>query len=276
MRTPFYFESQGDRLFAWLHRLESASRRDHGVILCPPIGHEQIHAHRSLRHLADAVAAAGFPVVRFDYHGTGDSGGSAEEADGVATWLANIRDASDWLEQQTRLRTHQPGRAAARGDARGPGGGRAAGGRPGPVGARGQGPLLRARNEGLEPHRGGGRPASEPAGGIEAAGFTLPEKVALELGGSTCCNPGPSAAAPRSSCATTWPPDAHLLAHFSGLGIDAEQAALPGYADMMAEPHEGEVPRPAIARIVDWLAAGSPEGGRGRVEIDARTPRTRH
>ena len=100
IRTPFYFESRHQWLFAWLHRHERARHADHGVLICPPIGHEQIHAHRSLRHLADAVAAAGFSVVRFDYHGTGDSSGSDEAPERVATWLGNVRDARLWLTQQ--------------------------------------------------------------------------------------------------------------------------------------------------------------------------------
>src|SRR5947209_7243554 len=96
-RTPFYFESQGQSLFAWLHCPEQALHASHGVVLCPPIGHEQVHAHRSLRHLADALAEMGFAVLRFDYHGTGDSAGSDEDPDRVATWLANVRDAHRWL-----------------------------------------------------------------------------------------------------------------------------------------------------------------------------------
>src|SRR5260370_2419904 len=100
VRIPFYFESQHQWLFAWLHRCEAAPYSDHGVIVCPPIGYEQVHAHRGLRHLADALARAGLPCVRFDYHGTGDSGGSDEDPDRVATWLANIKDAQAWLTRQ--------------------------------------------------------------------------------------------------------------------------------------------------------------------------------
>src|ERR1700677_697466 len=72
MRQAFYFTSQGAPIFAWLHQRENTAH-DHGVLLCPPIGHEQVHSHRSLRHLAENLADAGHRVLRVDYHGTGDS-----------------------------------------------------------------------------------------------------------------------------------------------------------------------------------------------------------
>ena len=267
VRTPFYFESQGDRLFGWLHRLESASRRDRGVIICPPIGHEQVYSHRSLRHLADAVAAAGFPVVRFDYHGTGDSAGSGEEPEGVATWLANIRDAHDWLRRRIgcehisliglRIGATLATRAATEW----------------PVdGLVLWAPVVKGRSylremKALSLTASGGRSASEVPGGIEAAGFTLPEKVALALGGLDLLRARPLCRRAAVFVRDDVTPDTHLLAHLAGLGIDAEQSALPGYADVMAEPQEGKVPHLAIARIVDWLVAGSPDGLRGRLEV---------
>jgi hypothetical protein len=35
------------------------------------VGHEYTRAHCSLRHLADRLALAGMPALRFDYHGIG-------------------------------------------------------------------------------------------------------------------------------------------------------------------------------------------------------------
>src|SRR5258708_4953901 len=65
-RAAFYLQSEGDSLFAWLHQRADGSSCDHGVIICPPIGCEQVHAHRTLRHLADAVARQKLPVLRVD------------------------------------------------------------------------------------------------------------------------------------------------------------------------------------------------------------------
>ena len=66
-------------------------------MICPPIGFEQLHSHRSLRHLADALAAAGIPTLRFDWHGSGDSAGNDEDPQRVSTWLANARDSLVWM-----------------------------------------------------------------------------------------------------------------------------------------------------------------------------------
>ncbi|ADZ72337.1 alpha/beta fold hydrolase [Polymorphum gilvum] len=44
-----------------------------GVIVCEDWGYEGLCARRSLRHLADRLAADGYPVLRFDLPGMGDS-----------------------------------------------------------------------------------------------------------------------------------------------------------------------------------------------------------
>src|SRR5262245_2371659 len=98
-RTPFYLESQNQPLFAWLHRRADTTDASHAAVICPPTGHEQIHSHRALRHLADAFARAGIPALRLDYHGTGDSAGTDEDPALCATRLANIRDAQAWMRQ---------------------------------------------------------------------------------------------------------------------------------------------------------------------------------
>lgn len=50
-------------------------RRARAAVLCNPGSVELIYAHRALRHLALRLSRAGMHVVRFDYFGTGDSGG---------------------------------------------------------------------------------------------------------------------------------------------------------------------------------------------------------
>jgi len=60
------------------------------VVICSPIGFEYIRAHQTIRRLAENLSAAGFTVLRFDYHGCGDSIGSDRDDDRVAKWLESI------------------------------------------------------------------------------------------------------------------------------------------------------------------------------------------
>lgn len=69
----------GHDIFA-IHDPAVAPSRARAAVLCNPGGPEQVFAHRSLRHLALRLARLGIHVLRFDYFGTGDSGGYEEGA----------------------------------------------------------------------------------------------------------------------------------------------------------------------------------------------------
>ncbi|MBK8323940.1 MAG: alpha/beta hydrolase [Betaproteobacteria bacterium] len=77
------------QLFAMLQPAGGAAPRQHGVLLCNPFGQEAIRAHRLVRVLGDRLAAAGFAVMRFDYYGTGDSGGDDTEGR-LPRWIDDI------------------------------------------------------------------------------------------------------------------------------------------------------------------------------------------
>lgn len=59
------------------------------MVICNPFGQEYLRAHRSLRELANRLAAEGFHVLRFDYSGCGDSAGDGDEAT-LEQWLLDI------------------------------------------------------------------------------------------------------------------------------------------------------------------------------------------
>jgi len=92
-REPLYLGDDADACFGWLHTDEAAPARDCAAVICPPVGHEYTRAHRTLRHLADRLAARGIPALRFDYHGIGDSPGTDLDPARVDRWLADIRAA---------------------------------------------------------------------------------------------------------------------------------------------------------------------------------------
>ncbi|MHA1568799.1 MAG: hydrolase 1, exosortase A system-associated [Alphaproteobacteria bacterium] len=71
--VPLVFECKGDRLIGILHR--PASPRPRGVVIVVGAPQIRVGSHRQFVLLARHLAAAGFPVLRFDYRGMGDSGG---------------------------------------------------------------------------------------------------------------------------------------------------------------------------------------------------------
>lgn len=95
--NPFFFGSSQRPLFGVYHPPRSRTPRPTGIVLCYPFGQEYMRAHRAFRQLANLLAKAGFPVLRFDYFGTGDSGGEGEEAE-VAQWIADIGAAVEELK----------------------------------------------------------------------------------------------------------------------------------------------------------------------------------
>ncbi|HWO17374.1 MAG TPA: alpha/beta hydrolase [Kofleriaceae bacterium] len=66
------------------------------MLLCNPFGEEASRAHRIFRVLATQLERAGFTAMRFDYSGTGDSGGESTAAS-LDDWLADIGLAAERL-----------------------------------------------------------------------------------------------------------------------------------------------------------------------------------
>lgn len=98
--TPLFFEGR----FGWLHEPAGPTvtmgdpARALGVVLCPAFAQEEVCTHHGMMELAERLAAAGLPTLRFDYRGTGDS---ADVAVSVATMVEDVARAVDCLRQQT-------------------------------------------------------------------------------------------------------------------------------------------------------------------------------
>jgi len=83
--------------FGWLYRPDTPAPNGAGVVIVPPFGREDICAHRTLRHLAEDAAKAGFIAARFDLDGTGDSAGNDADPDRMGAWTTSISDACDLM-----------------------------------------------------------------------------------------------------------------------------------------------------------------------------------
>ena len=92
----------GQRLYAGLHRAPVAGATM-GVLLVPPLFHEQPRSRRLLAEVATGLAAAGLPSLRFDYFGTGDSAGAGESVD-FDSMCADIQFAGNALRAETGVR----------------------------------------------------------------------------------------------------------------------------------------------------------------------------
>lgn len=72
---------------------------DSGVVIAPPTGYPYWCSHRTLRSLAERLAAAGHAVLRIDYDGTGDSAGDQWDADRVDAWRRTVALAVEELRR---------------------------------------------------------------------------------------------------------------------------------------------------------------------------------
>lgn len=96
--TPFFFTRDDARLFGLLHRPESGAART-GFVLSHPFAEEKLWSHRTFVSAARALAAAGHPVLRFDYTGAGDSSGFAPDTS-LETHLADLAAATRALAER--------------------------------------------------------------------------------------------------------------------------------------------------------------------------------
>jgi alpha-beta hydrolase superfamily lysophospholipase len=255
-----YFGTSERPLFGWLHRADGGNERRVGVVLCTPSGYESICTHRSYRRFAESAAERGFPALRFDYDGTGDSAGRALDSDRVTQWLLSIGAAIDTLKAATGVEKVclfgvRVGASLAV---------FAAQGRTDVHALIAFAPVIKVSSYLREIRALSlAREQSPPPPGLiidpelqEAAGFTTTAETraalsAIDLGklGST---PAASVLALERDdmpINDAWPKK--LASH----GADVEQRHLAGYVDMMRDAHASKVPHEAITSALDWLVA---------------------
>jgi pimeloyl-ACP methyl ester carboxylesterase len=72
-----------------------------GVVIVPPHGIEALAAAKSLRLLAEALAAGGHAALRFDLPGTGDSLDDDLPPDATSSWIEAVIDAASTLRSNS-------------------------------------------------------------------------------------------------------------------------------------------------------------------------------
>lgn len=260
----------------WLHEAQGTT----GVVLCAPLGHEAMWSHRAWRHLADDLAAAGMPVLRFDYPCTGDSAGACDAAHFLGRAASSIVAAAAQLRALTgaerivlcglragaslavhaaeAMRSHPAWEGGVAGLVL-----------LAPV-VNGRAYLRELRALHLNWLNSVGpteTPPPPPAGALDVLAFrftadTVRELEALRLDRGTACP------APRVLLLDPWPGSASatgaLAQHYTEGGAQVEAGAFPDYADMMQSAEFAGVPAQAWRQLVQWLArmpAAKPAAG---------------
>lgn len=248
-----FFRADGRARFGWVH--EPAAATGIALVIVPPFGYEAICSHRALRHLAEAAARAGMLAVRFDLDGTGDSAGDDLEPNRVGAWLQSIEDACDLARARGADRIVLAGvrlgaalaahTAAARDDVAGLVAIAAT-----PVGKA----FVREARAlqmqlGLQPPPPGIAPPPEDV--HELIGFALAAETRAELGKTNLPR-----AAPRVLLIDRddLPGNDKWAETLRAAGADVEQTRLPGYVDMMLDPHRAQVPVQIIDAAVAFAA----------------------
>lgn len=97
---PFFFDSNGQRLFGFLHQPAAASSGPPAAfVMSHPFGEEKLWSHRVFVSMARNLAARGWAVLRFDYTGAGDSSGATSKTS-LETHLADLQAAIVQLQEQ--------------------------------------------------------------------------------------------------------------------------------------------------------------------------------
>ena len=264
--TPLYFGPAAAPRSGWWHgpTPEAAAARPDGpvVVLCAPFGYEAVCIHRFQRTLARTLALAGLPVLRFAWHGTGDSDGFDHDPARVPTWLDDVALAVDEARRGSGrhevvlIGTRLGATLAAEGAAR-------AGGVDTLVllapYAAGRAFVREARafRTLAEKDLGGAPPGARTRaeGDEEAAGFligaeTLVALAGLDLGALRQAPARRAIIIPRDDLPG---PDEKLRQQLTALGVATEVRAVPGYAALMQDPHKSVTPAEIVSAIATLL-----------------------
>lgn len=255
--TPIVFgECRG-----WFHPASGGTPKDRGVVLCSPFGYEAICTYRGWRALAERLAGAGMPVLRFDYPSTGDSAGD-DAFERVPAWLGSIEAGTEWLRRHAgvsqvalcglRLGALLAAESAAR--------------RPGSIDAL---VLLAPVTSGRMYLReitlaaATGTDTVQDPDWLDSAGFCLHASDVARLRGLDLAGALARSGTSRLLIAETPQRptfNAATLARLDGGGHVVDRLAFTGQDAFLRHAHLSLTPDAVFAEVVDWTAAGAPFG----------------
>lgn len=97
LQKSFYLETGSSAAFSTYHAASGAHAQETAVVLCPPLGWEEVCSYRPRRAWASSLAGAGYPVLRVTLPATGDSAGSVDDPGWCQASVEAVRAAAGWL-----------------------------------------------------------------------------------------------------------------------------------------------------------------------------------
>lgn len=246
-----------DDSIGWLSEAEG----NRGVVIAGAHGFEDLCSRRFLKLLGERIAAAGCPVVQFDYPGCGDSAGDHFQPGQVKAWTDSIGAAADRLKHETGVREITivgfrlgallaPLAAARRGDVAGlvllapPASGKAY--------VREMTALSRMIDA---PLAADGK--TDPFTGLQVAGFRLSRETLDDLAALNWKKSLPEAGVPRVLVMANGRQADASSSDPGGEQTDVEFAEFKGYSQLMCDPTANQIPLAALDRCAGWIGANA-------------------
>lgn len=235
----------------WLHPAHGPAMRPAGVLIVNGLGRDGRCAHRPLRLLAEQLAQAGFPTVRYDHPGQGDSLDIVGQ-DALSAWTQAVCAAAETLKaaagvQQIALIGLRFGAAlAALADIE-------------PRAVVALAPVLDGRRWLRElklAARLAGTLNEVPGQVFEAEGLaldwpTVDAIAALRLAYAGQGTPWVFAALPDAGSSS-------LASAFDDLGLDAQIEDFPDHDGLFEDAHSNQAPQLTFDRVTAWLCEAFP------------------
>ena len=98
----FFYNHKGEYLYGCSY-FPSSDQSEIGIVIVPPVGHERLRCYRECVNLARDLAKVGYPTLRFDYRGEGESFGRFEDSN-VDTRLEDIKNAIIELQNNSKIK----------------------------------------------------------------------------------------------------------------------------------------------------------------------------